>query len=187
MYQINGVDTSALRQENFFCKERPSFRDTTVSTASYRLHMSLLKSAATVSVFTLLSRITGLIRDMLIARYFGVSAATDAFYVAFRIPNMLRRLFAEGAFSQAFVPMLSQVKEQQPENERKALPLGALTMTLECGVRFLTDYLDGDHYFGIHRPEHNLDRCRTQFKLVADMEAKWEEMAAIVEEEYSKL
>ena len=73
------------------------------------------------------------------------------------------------------------------ENERKALPLGALTMTLECGVRFLTDYLDGDHYFGIHRPEHNLDRCRTQFKLVADMEAKWEEMAAIVEEEYSKL
>lgn len=73
------------------------------------------------------------------------------------------------------------------ENERKALPLGALTMTLECGVRFLTDYLDGDHYFGIHRPEHNLDRCRTQFKLVADMEAKWEEMAAIVEEESSKL
>ena len=81
--------------------------------------MSLLKSAATVSVFTLLSRITGLIRDMLIARYFGVSAATDAFYVAFRIPNMLRRLFAEGAFSQAFVPMLSQVKEQQPEDEQK--------------------------------------------------------------------
>ena len=81
--------------------------------------MSLLKSAATVSVFTLLSRITALVRDMLIARYFGVSAATDAFYVAFRIPNMLRRLFAEGAFSQAFVPMLSQVKEQQPEDEQK--------------------------------------------------------------------
>ena len=69
------------------------------------------------------------------------------------------------------------------ENERKALPLGALTMTLECGTRFLTDYLDGDHYFGIHRPEHNLDRCRTQFKLVSDMESKWEQMAAIVEEE----
>jgi len=69
------------------------------------------------------------------------------------------------------------------ENERKTLPLGALTMTLECGVRFLTDYLDCDHYFGIHRPEHNLDRCRTQFKLVSDMESKWEEMARIVEEE----
>ncbi len=75
--------------------------------------MSLLRSAATVSGLTLLSRVTGLIRDMLIARYFGVSGATDAFYVAFRIPNLLRRLFAEGAFSQAFVPMLSQVKEQE--------------------------------------------------------------------------
>ena len=69
------------------------------------------------------------------------------------------------------------------ENERKVLPLGALTMTLECGTRFLTDYLDGDHYFGIHRPEHNLDRCRTQFKLVSEMEAQWDEMAKIVEEE----
>jgi putative peptidoglycan lipid II flippase len=75
--------------------------------------MSLLRCAATVSGLTLLSRVTGLIRDMLIARYFGVSGATDAFYVAFRIPNLLRRLFAEGAFSQAFVPMLSQVKEQE--------------------------------------------------------------------------
>lgn len=64
--------------------------------------------------------------------------------------------------------------------ERKALPLGALTMTLECGVRFLTDYLDGDHYFGISYPEQNLDRCRTQFKLVADMEAQFEAMAAVV-------
>ena len=69
------------------------------------------------------------------------------------------------------------------EEERKALPLGAMTMTLECGVRFLTDYLDGDHYFGIHRPEHNLDRCRTQFKLVTDMESKWDEMMKIVAEE----
>ena len=69
------------------------------------------------------------------------------------------------------------------EEERKALPLGAMTMTLECGVRFLTDYLDGDHYFGIKYPDHNLDRCRTQFKLVADMESKWDEMMKIVAEE----
>lgn len=69
------------------------------------------------------------------------------------------------------------------EEERKALPLGALIMTLECGVRFLTDYLDGDHYFGIHYPTHNLDRCRTQFKLVAEMEANWSAMERIVEEE----
>lgn len=81
--------------------------------------MSLLRSAATVSALTLLSRVTGLIRDMLIARYFGVSGATDAFYVAFRIPNLLRRLFAEGAFSQAFLPMLSDVREKEGEERSK--------------------------------------------------------------------
>ena len=53
-------------------------------------------------------------------------------------------------------------------------------MTLECGIRFLTDYLDGDHYFRIHRPEHNLDRARTQFKLVRDMEEQFADMAAVV-------
>ena len=53
-------------------------------------------------------------------------------------------------------------------------------MTLECGIRFLTDYLDGDHYFRIHRPEHNLDRCRTQFKLVRDMEEQFEAMGAVI-------
>lgn len=54
-------------------------------------------------------------------------------------------------------------------------------MTYECGIRFLADFLDGDVYFKIHRDGHNLDRARTQFKLVADMEKKWGEMAAIVE------
>ena len=53
-------------------------------------------------------------------------------------------------------------------------------MTYECGMRFLTDYLQGDTYFKIHREGHNLDRCRTQFKLVSDMEAKWEIMNEIV-------
>ena len=66
--------------------------------------------------------------------------------------------------------------------EKRMLPMGAKLMTLECGVRFLTDYLDGDHYFATHRPGHNLDRCRTQFKLVADMESKWQAMEAIVQE-----
>ena len=70
------------------------------------------------------------------------------------------------------------------EMERQVLPLGALTMTLECGLRFLTDYLAGDVYFGIHYPEQNLDRCRTQFKLVADMEEKMAQMKSIVQEEY---
>ena len=68
------------------------------------------------------------------------------------------------------------------ELEKKLMPMGAKMMTLECGVRFLTDYLDGDHYFKVHRENHNLDRCRTQFKLVADMEKKWAEMNAVIEE-----
>ena len=66
------------------------------------------------------------------------------------------------------------------ETEIAYLPLGARTMTLECGVRFLTDYLEGDTYFRIHREGHNLDRCRTQFALLADMERKEGEMDAIV-------
>ena len=64
--------------------------------------------------------------------------------------------------------------------ELEYLPWGARLMTLECGIRFLTDYLDGDHYFRIHYPEQNLDRCRTQFKLVRDMEQQFAEMAAVV-------
>ena len=67
------------------------------------------------------------------------------------------------------------------EEEIRMLPMGAKLMTLECGMRFLADYLQGDVYFKIHRPEHNLDRARTQFKLVADMESKWDEMMSIAE------
>jgi len=70
--------------------------------------MSLIKSTAVVSAMTLLSRVMGLLRDMVFTRIFGADAATDAFLVAFKIPNFLRRLFAEGAFSQAFVPVLTE-------------------------------------------------------------------------------
>jgi len=69
------------------------------------------------------------------------------------------------------------------ENELAMLADGARTMTLECGMRFLTDYIDGDHYFAVHREGHNLDRCRTQLMLVADMESKWDDMQRIVKEE----
>lgn len=68
--------------------------------------------------------------------------------------------------------------------EVRLLPWGAKLMTLECGMRFLTDYLEGDRYFRIHRPEHNLDRARTQFALVADMERKWDEMRRLAEKKY---
>jgi putative peptidoglycan lipid II flippase len=73
--------------------------------------MNLLKAASTVSLFTLASRVTGLVRDQLIAYAFGAGAATDAFNVAFRIPNLFRRFFADGAFSQAFVPLLARERE----------------------------------------------------------------------------
>jgi len=66
------------------------------------------------------------------------------------------------------------------DREVELMPMGAKVMTFECGMRFLTDYLEGDHYFKIHREGHNLDRCRTQFKLVADMEKKWDTMQEIV-------
>jgi len=66
------------------------------------------------------------------------------------------------------------------------MPWGAKLMTLECGMRFLTDYLSGDTYFRTHREGQNLDRCRTQFKLVADMEAHWDEMNAIISKLRSK-
>lgn len=67
------------------------------------------------------------------------------------------------------------------ETEIRMMPMGAKLMTLECGMRFLADHLQNDIYYKIHRENHNLDRARTQFKLVADMEAKWDEMNAIVE------
>ena len=66
------------------------------------------------------------------------------------------------------------------EAELEYLPWGSRLMTLECGIRFLTDYLDGDNYFRIHYPEQNLDRCRTQFKLVQDMEQQFDEMKAVI-------
>jgi putative peptidoglycan lipid II flippase len=77
--------------------------------------VSLLKSASIVSLLTLASRITGLARELLIASTFGASAMTDAFNVAFRIPNLFRRFFGEGAFSQAFVPVLAASKAQHGE------------------------------------------------------------------------
>jgi putative peptidoglycan lipid II flippase len=83
--------------------------------------MNLLKALATVSSMTLVSRILGFVRDVLIARLFGAGLATDAFFVAFRIPNLLRRLFAEGAFSQAFVPVLSEYRTRRGDAETKLL------------------------------------------------------------------
>jgi len=83
--------------------------------------MSLLRSIFSFSSMTLVSRILGLVRDVVLARYFGASAATDAFFVAFKIPNFLRRLFAEGSFSLAFVPVLAEYRERGDKAEMKSL------------------------------------------------------------------
>ena len=82
------------------------------------------------------------------------------------------------AFTEGF---LLGCKKNITFTEVAMLPVGAKLMTLECGIRFLADYLNGDTYFRTHYPEQNLDRCRTQFKLVADMENKWDEMIEIVQ------
>ncbi len=91
--------------------------------------VNLLKAASTVSLLTLLSRITGLVREQLIAAAFGASAATDAFNVAFRIPNLFRRLFAEGAFSQAFVPLLAATRARDGDEATHDL-IGAVATVL---------------------------------------------------------
>ena len=83
---------------------------------------SLAKSTSLVGFMTLLSRISGFVRDMVCAILFGATPAFDAFLVAFRIPNFMRRLFAEGAFSQAFVPVLSEYRQTRtPEEDRKSV------------------------------------------------------------------
>lgn len=83
--------------------------------------MNLLKALGTIGSFTLASRILGITRDVLVARVFGAGMATDAFFVAFKLPNLLRRLFAEGAFSQAFVPILGEYKNRRGHEETKLL------------------------------------------------------------------
>ena len=100
----------------------PSGGPAAASAAAHTLpRVSLLKAASTVSLLTLASRVTGLARDLLMASVFGANALTDAFNVAFRIPNLFRRLFAEGAFSQAFVPVLATTRTQQGDDATRTL------------------------------------------------------------------
>ena len=113
---------------------------------------------------TMLSRVLGLVRDMVIARYFGAGAGADAFFVAFKIPNFLRRLFAEGAFAQAFVPVLSSYRQQESITEVRrlvnavagvlGLVLLGVTAVAMLGAPLLTavfapGFLDDDLKFGL--------------------------------------
>ena len=99
--------------------DQPSTSATPTSAA--RTGKSLLKSASVVGAWTLLSRVIGLARDVVIAVVFGAGMATDAFFVAFRIPNFFRRMFAEGAFAQAFVPVLAEYKAKKSHAEVREL------------------------------------------------------------------
>ncbi|WP_226813534.1 murein biosynthesis integral membrane protein MurJ [Candidatus Profftia lariciata] len=83
--------------------------------------MNLLTSLVKISLITIFSRMLGFIRDILIAQYFGAGMATDAFFIAFKLPNLLRRIFAEGAFSQAFVPILAEYKNNKSKEETRTL------------------------------------------------------------------
>jgi len=103
--------------------------------------MNLLRAASTISLFTLASRISGLLREVVIASMFGAGASFDAFNVAFRIPNLLRRLFGEGAFSQAFVPTLARVRAAEGDSATRDLIdavatvlFSALVLTCVAGV-----------------------------------------------------
>ncbi|MEM9530126.1 MAG: murein biosynthesis integral membrane protein MurJ [Pseudomonadota bacterium] len=130
--------------------------------------MKLLRATGVVSLMTLLSRILGFVRDVVLARAFGASVATDAFYVALRIPNLLRRMFAEGAFSLAFVPVFAEYRQQRSRKELKALvdavagSLAAVLLVI-VGVGMLAAPL----FVGLFAPGF-LDKPQ-QFALATDM------------------
>ena len=135
-----GDDASKAR--DFSTGQSPEEAACSARTARrYTRAVTLFKSASLVSLLTLASRITGLVRELLMAATFGASALTDAFNVAFRIPNLLRRLFAEGAFSQAFVPVLAGEREthgdqatRQMVDQIATVLAWALTVTCVLGV-----------------------------------------------------
>ncbi len=110
--------------------------------------MNLLKSLAAVSSMTMFSRVLGFARDAIVARIFGAGMATDAFFVAFKLPNLLRRIFAEGAFSQAFVPILAEYKVSRVKTPRGSLSLmfwPADTCAGGCDGRWHARRTVGDH------------------------------------------
>lgn len=124
------------------------------------MQRSLLRSMLSFSSGTLISRVLGLLREIVIASTFGVSAATDAFQVAFRIPNFMRRLFAEGSFSMAFVPVLTEYKEKHSHAEMKELiartagTLGAaLLVVTALGMIFAEVVVGGVAFGSVDEPE----------------------------------
>jgi hypothetical protein len=116
----------------------------------------------------------------LAANDFGDSIRFGANHCAEDEPDLSKVNFSLPLFETYTQGFLGAAGDALTPLEKETLPWGAKLMTLECGIRFLTDYLEGDHYFKIHHPQQNLHRCRTQFKLVRDMEAQWDAMADVV-------
>jgi putative peptidoglycan lipid II flippase len=134
------------------------------------LSTKLLRSSFVVSLMTMLSRIFGLARDMVIAYFFGAAAGADAFFLAFRIPNFFRRLFAEGAFAQAFVPVLTDYKENRTRDEVRAL-IGKSAGSLGVIVAFLTfaGVLGAAAVIGLFAPGFVYHGDMGKFDLAVDM------------------
>ncbi|MGV0034593.1 MAG: murein biosynthesis integral membrane protein MurJ [Candidatus Azotimanducaceae bacterium WSBS_2022_MAG_OTU7] len=130
----------------------------------------LLRSSFVVSVMTMLSRIFGLTRDMVIAYFFGAAAGADAFFLAFRIPNFFRRLFAEGAFSQAFVPVLTDYKEHRSREEVRVL-IGKSAGSLGVILVLLTiaGVLGAAAVIGLFAPGFVYHGDTAKFDLAVDM------------------
>lgn len=101
-------------------------------------------------------------------------------------PDLSKVNFSLPLFESYTKGFIKACGESMSGKEALSLPIGAKLMTLECGMRFLTDYLEGDTYFKTSRENHNLDRCRTQFKLVSDMEKQWDKMNETVMREFEK-
>jgi len=130
----------------------------------------LLKSTAIVSGMTLVSRVLGLVRDIVLARLFGADAGMDAFFVAFKIPNFMRRLFAEGAFSQAFVPVIAEYREQRTHEEVRALAARvAGTLLGILSVITVICVLASPVVITIFAPGFLLAHGEEQFELASDL------------------
>jgi Ser/Thr protein kinase RdoA (MazF antagonist) len=111
---------------------------------------------------------------------FGDSIRFGATRAAEDEKDLSKVIFETELFEYYAKGFLKECGEMLTEREKEMLPVGAMMMTFECGMRFLTDYLNGDTYFKVHRINHNLDRCRTQFKLLEQMEEKRQELNSII-------
>lgn len=126
----------------------------------------LLKSTAVVSLMTLVSRVSGLVRDILMANVLGSSGVADAFFVAFRIPNFLRRIFAEGAFSQAFVPVFSELTERNTVQAKEFVNAATGVLALTTFVLCILGMIFAPELIALYAPGY-VDQPQ-QFALTAD-------------------